>query len=166
VTSILTPVLETFDQFLIGVLLGPSAVAHYVVPMNLASRSQIVATALASALFPRLSRESGQIAGELTQRAGVALAYAFSALCGPAIILAEPFLRLWLGADFAAQAGPVARVLLVGAVRIAASTGTPGHYRQDPLGGSDPFYCHRLWPHHAVGPARGRPSLDVAKSCR
>jgi O-antigen/teichoic acid export membrane protein len=115
VSSILTPALETFDQFLIGALLGPAAVTHYVVPMNLAIRSQVLATALASALFPRLSRESGQIAADLNRRASVALAYGFSALCGPAIILAAPFLRLWLGVDFAAQAGLVARILLVGA---------------------------------------------------
>ena len=115
VSSILSPALETFDQFLIGALLGPAAVTHYVVPMNLAMRSQVLATALASALFPRLSRESGPAAAELNRRASVALAYGFSAICGPAVILAEPFLRLWLGADFALQAGLVARILLVGA---------------------------------------------------
>lgn len=115
VSSILSPVLETFDQFLIGALLGPSAIAHYVVPMSLAMRSQVVASALASALFPRMSRESGADAAELNRRASVALSYGFSAICGPAIILAEPFLRLWLGPDFAAQAGPVARILLIGA---------------------------------------------------
>ena len=33
--SLLSPLLETFDQILIGALLGPAAIAHYAVPMSL-----------------------------------------------------------------------------------------------------------------------------------
>jgi O-antigen/teichoic acid export membrane protein len=115
VTSLISPLLETFDQMLVGTLLGPAAIAHYTVPMNMATRSQIVATALAKTLFPRLSRLEREHADQLTTRAIVTLAYAYAALCAPAIILAGPFLGLWIGGNFAAAAAPVAAILLVGA---------------------------------------------------
>ena len=56
VTNLISPLLESLDQLMIGSVLGVEAVAYYAVPMNLATRSQIVAGALARALFPRLSR--------------------------------------------------------------------------------------------------------------
>jgi len=40
VSSGISPLLETFDQMLIAGLLGPASIAHYAVPMNLATRSQ------------------------------------------------------------------------------------------------------------------------------
>ncbi len=115
VTSLISPLLETCDQMLIGALLGPASIAHYAVPMNLATRSLMVATALSKTLFPRLSRLSPAEAGALAQRAVVTLAFGFAALCGPAILLAGPALTLWIGAEFASHATPVAHVLLLGA---------------------------------------------------
>ena len=114
VTGMISPMLETADQMLIGALLGPGALAHYSVPMNLVTRSQLVAAALAKTLFPRMSRLEHEEADHLTVRSTVSLAYGFAAICAPAIILAGPFLTLWLGAPFAATATPVALILLVG----------------------------------------------------
>lgn len=115
VSSLISPMLETFDQLLIGRLLGPAAVAHYAVPMSLALRSQIVAVALSKTLFPRLSREDGATARRLTEHATMALIYGFGALCGPAILIAHPFLSVWISPDFAAQSSLVAAILLFGA---------------------------------------------------
>ena len=114
VSSGLSPLLATSDQLLIGALLGPASIAHYSVPMNLGRRSQILALALGKTLFPRMSRLGPEEARKLTGRAFVTLAYGFGAVCGPAILLSGPFLRLWLGADFAGHAVPVAQILLVG----------------------------------------------------
>jgi O-antigen/teichoic acid export membrane protein len=47
VSSVISPILDTFDQMIIGRMLGAAAVAHYAVPMNLAIRSQVLAQALA-----------------------------------------------------------------------------------------------------------------------
>lgn len=115
VTSIISPLLETLDQVLIGALLGPAAIAHYAVPMNVSTRSLVLSSALAKTLFPRLSRLSPHEAAHLARRAMTTLAYGFAAVCGPAIILAGPALTLWVGADFAAYATPVAEILMVGA---------------------------------------------------
>ena len=40
VSSIISPLLASFDQFLIGSIMGVAAVAHYSVPMNLVIRTQ------------------------------------------------------------------------------------------------------------------------------
>ena len=115
VTSIISPLLEMLDQVLIGAMLGPAAVAHYAVPMNVATRSLVVSSALAKTLFPRLSRLNRADALLLAERSMLLLAYMFAAVCGPAIILAGPALRLWVGPEFAAFSTPVAEILMAGA---------------------------------------------------
>ena len=115
VTSVISPLLASIDQLLIGSTLGVSEVAHYAVPMNLATRSQLIATALARTLFPRFSRLEHNEAIGLAERAILPLGYSFGAICGPAILLAGPFMSLWIGADFSAHATPVLELLLIGA---------------------------------------------------
>ncbi len=115
VSSIVSPILESFDQMLIGVMLGASAIAHYAVPMNLTMRSQIIATALARTLFPRLSRLPPAEAKAVAEDAIVTLAYGFGAIIAGAILLSGPFLRLWVGAPIARVSTPVAEILLFGA---------------------------------------------------
>ena len=55
VSGIVIPILSSLDQFVIGSMLNVAAVAHYAVPMSLATRSQVVAGALTRTLFPRMS---------------------------------------------------------------------------------------------------------------
>lgn len=115
VTSVISPLMETLDQVLIGALLGPAAIAHYSVPMNISTRSLVISSALAKTLFPRLSRLGPEEAKILAERATVTLAFGFAAICGPAVILAGPALQLWVGPEFAAYSTPVAQILLIGA---------------------------------------------------
>jgi O-antigen/teichoic acid export membrane protein len=115
VTALIAPMLDTFDQMLIGRMMGPVAVAHYAVPMNLSVRSQVLATALARTLFPRMSRADKDSADRMARHATISLAYAFGAVCSGAIVVCGPFLRLWVGADFAGSAAPVAQILILGA---------------------------------------------------
>lgn len=115
VSSLISPVLDTFDQLLIGHMLGPVAVAHYAVPMNIAMRSQILASASARTLFPRISREDAATGRRLTASATLSLIYVFGAMCGPAIVVAGPFLEIWVGREFAQSSRLVAEILLFGA---------------------------------------------------
>ena len=55
VSGIISPILSSLDQFVIGSVLNVAAVAHYAVPMNLVTRSQVFAGALSRTLFPRMS---------------------------------------------------------------------------------------------------------------
>ena len=115
VSSLISPILATLDQMIIGWMLGAAAVAHYAVPMNLAIRSQVLAQALARTLFPRLSRETVERGRHLTGRATLSLIYVFGAVCGPAIVVIGPFLDLWVGHEFAQASTLVAQILLLGA---------------------------------------------------
>jgi O-antigen/teichoic acid export membrane protein len=115
VTNVISPLLASLDQFLIGSKIGAAAVAYYAVPMNLVTRSQIIASALTRALFPRFSRLQADEAMLLAGSAVVSLGYGLGAICGPAIVVGAAFLSLWIGADFSSHAAPVLRVLLVGA---------------------------------------------------
>lgn len=115
VTNIVGPILTSLDQFVIGSKLGPAAVSHYSVPMNLTTRVQIIAAALSRAAFPRLSRYSKEDALDLAERSIRALAYLFGAACVGALFLVEPFLTLWISPSFGQVATPVAHILLLGA---------------------------------------------------
>jgi O-antigen/teichoic acid export membrane protein len=115
VTNIVGPLLTSVDQLLVGSTLGVVAVAYYSIPMNLVTRTQIIAAALARTLFPRFSRLGGEEAKELAERAFIALGYIFGMICGSAIVLTPTFMSFWLGPDFASHATPVAELLLIGA---------------------------------------------------
>ena len=115
VTNILSPILDGADQLMVGWLLGAASVAYYTVPMNLASRTQLVAAALARTVFPRLSHLDRANATETAADAMVALAYGFGMVCSAGMLLIGPFLRLWMDPDFAAHATPVGVIVLLGA---------------------------------------------------
>lgn len=114
VSNIISPILTSLDQFLIGAKLGAAMVPFYSVPMGLSSRVQIVAGALARAVFPRLSRYERAEAVQLTEQATITLAYVFGGVCAAALFLVQPFFTLWISADFAAQATRVGQVLILG----------------------------------------------------
>ena len=115
VSSILNPILDTSNQLIVGAMLGAAAVANYSIPMTLALRSQVFATALARTLFPRNSRVSQAEADENTRNATMSLAYGFGMICAPAIFLSGPFLRLWVGPRFAFESVAVAQIVMFGA---------------------------------------------------
>jgi O-antigen/teichoic acid export membrane protein len=115
VSGIIGPILSSLDQFVIGSVLNVAAVAHYAVPMNLVTRSQVFAGALTRTLFPRMSSVGPDEARTLADRALLALAYGYGAICAPAIILTPVFFKYWIGADFAVVAAPVAEILFFGA---------------------------------------------------
>jgi O-antigen/teichoic acid export membrane protein len=114
-TNILSPILTSVDQFLIGSLSGVAAVTYYSVPMSLVTRSLIFPAALGRTFFPRMSGLGSAAATQLAQRAISALAYGHVAVCAPAIICAPLFFKYWIGPEFATVASPVAQILLFGA---------------------------------------------------
>ena len=113
-TNVLYPALASADQFVIGSVMGVTAVAHYAVPMSLVQRSVAVPVAFARTLFPRMSSQSGDTAYALATRSLSTMAYGYGAICAPAMILSPVFFRYWIGADFAAVSAPVAQMLFPG----------------------------------------------------
>lgn len=114
ITNVVGPVLHVFDRFFVGIILGASAVAYYVVPFQLVNRSQIVPGALSRALFPHLSVIDSRQARSVAIDAIVTLSAIMTPLTVIGLLIISPFLRLWVGSAFASRATPVGEVLLLG----------------------------------------------------
>lgn len=112
--SIIAPILVTFDRILIGALMGAKAVPFYAVPYSLASRMLVFSGSLSNAIFPRLAAQGESDARELSVAATTSLMAFMTILTVVAILLVDPFLRWWVGGEFAAQAEGVGEVLLWG----------------------------------------------------
>ena len=91
VSSIISPILSSADQMLIGAQLGVAAVAHYAVAMTVVVRSQMVPAALARTLFPRLSSHGPSEANGRSRPCIESLAWGYAAICAPAIVLTPIF---------------------------------------------------------------------------
>ena len=115
VSGVISPILVSADQFVIGSALGVAAVALYAIPMNLVTRSQVFPSALARTLFPRMSHAGGEDARRLARRALGSLTYGYGAICAPAIVATPLFFHYWIGPERAAIAAPVAQLLFFGA---------------------------------------------------
>lgn len=113
VSSIVGPLMVVLDRFVIGAILGVKSVTYYTVPFQLAERSTILPNAATSALFPRLAMATGKEGRDLTTRAVHALAAIMTPVIVVALLLVEPFFRLWLGAEFTVKTIPTAHILLL-----------------------------------------------------
>ena len=115
VSGVVGPLMVTFDRIIIGSMASAAAVAHYSVPNDLLQRLWIIPGSLTSALFPRLSailKNSDRL--ELGDDALKWLAFIMTPLSLLALAVVEPFLIVWLGRAFAAQASDVAHIFLFG----------------------------------------------------
>jgi O-antigen/teichoic acid export membrane protein len=116
VASFGVAILYQLDKLLIGSFLGIAAVTYYVVPGNLANRIQGFMGAATLVVFPVSAAMSAR--GDMAllsrlYRDGTRLTFILSAMLGvPMAVFAEPFLRYWMGPEFA-QHSWVVMVLLV-----------------------------------------------------
>lgn len=114
VTSIVGPLLTTLDRVVIGGVAGVKAVTYYTVPFSLASRISIIPGSLSSALFPRFSSLSATERDALLGTAVRSLAVVITPLVVAGMLIMEPFLTWWVGAEFASQSAPVGEILVIG----------------------------------------------------
>jgi O-antigen/teichoic acid export membrane protein len=115
VSNIISPLLISLDQMVLGAVLGVAAVTFYAVPFSLVMKSQIFAAAVSRTLFPRMSRETERDAQQLARRAVGGLSYSYGAICLAGVLLMRPFVTLWMGPQFAAVAVPLGQIFLLGA---------------------------------------------------
>lgn len=113
-TSIVGPLLDTIDRVVIGAVAGVKAVTYYNVPFSLAARITIIPGSLSTALFPRFSAVGTGERDELLGTAVRSLVVIITPLVVGGMLIMEPFLRWWVGADFALRAAPVGEILVVG----------------------------------------------------
>lgn len=114
VSSVIGPLLVFWDRFVIGAMISAAAVAVYVVPFNLISQVQVLPNALTGALFPRLAEVAAAHAKALTEEATAILLTIVTPITLAALLLTEPFMDLWLGAEVSGVAAPIAFILLSG----------------------------------------------------
>ena len=114
VSGVVGPILSGMERLLIGTLIGASAVTFYAVPYSLISPVTVLAGSLGAALFPLFAACSGERNRYLEARAaGVVLAVVTPLLVALAFII-QPFLGIWIDADFSREAGMVPQILILG----------------------------------------------------
>ncbi|MBR0680227.1 flippase [Roseomonas eburnea] len=113
----LTQVLLYADRFLVGALIGLTAVAFYATPLDLVMRMWILPVAVAQTLLPAIAssfRTSPERTALLVRRGALIVAGLALPACLVLVTLAEWLLWLWLGTAFAEGGGMVLRILGVG----------------------------------------------------
>ncbi|WP_162009702.1 flippase [Methylocystis heyeri] len=113
VTSLVSPLLVVLDRFVIGSMMSASAVTYYVVPFQLAERATLLPSALTQALFPRFAADSIVESRQLATLSTRALAAVTTPAMIFALLVVEPFFRLWIGPEFASNAYVTALILLL-----------------------------------------------------
>jgi O-antigen/teichoic acid export membrane protein len=113
IMSLVGSIISSCDRFFISNLSGAAAVAAYAVPSDLTNKLTIIAGSVANTLFPSLVSDS-----EDASRKTRAVSRATIALLTPAGVflvgLLEPFLKLWIGAELAAQGRMIGEIVSLG----------------------------------------------------
>jgi O-antigen/teichoic acid export membrane protein len=118
--GVVAALLADGDKIALGALRSVADVAYYAVPANVVARLGALAGMTSVFLIPRLAAtaaagdtaEAARLAGRAT-RLGLCVTIVATA---PLVAWAPELLTWWLGAAFAAESAPAARVLLVGLV--------------------------------------------------
>ncbi|HUQ48632.1 MAG TPA: flippase [Gemmatimonadaceae bacterium] len=118
VSNVVSPLLVYLDRFMLGSLIGLTAVGYYTAPFDGVMRLLILPASLMGAVFPSVSAMSAIGDHTSVKRIfGKAFAKTLMISSGPALILAFAgplLLRLWLGPVFAEQGATAIRILAVG----------------------------------------------------
>jgi O-antigen/teichoic acid export membrane protein len=120
VSSGVSPLLNYLDRFILGAVVGMSAVAFYTAPFELAARMLLIPAALAGALFPAFGALSAR-----TDRSAMRRMFArsvgsvFVIVGAVAVVLlfsADWIVAVWLGGEFGADSARALKILAVGVV--------------------------------------------------
>ncbi|MBX5481005.1 MAG: flippase [Myxococcaceae bacterium] len=147
ITGIISPIMETADRFLIGVVTGARAVTHYTVGVQLATKVRILPASLTRALFPSFSAATDK-GEELALSALSVLVGLMTPITVVGLLLIRPFETIWLGESVATHAIPVTQIILVGVwanslayipYNFLQGSGRPGHVAKLHLAEALPF---------------------------
>lgn len=103
--------ISSADRFIIGAVAGPAAVGYYSVPSSVLARVMIFPTSIGGAALPQLAARSSDEEAILARKVIRMVAMMTPCFVG-GIFLADPFLRLWMGAPFAKIATMPMQILL------------------------------------------------------
>lgn len=125
VSNIVSPALSYLDRLLIAALVPMRAVAFYGTPYDVISKVMILPYSIMAAVFPMAtSVEAGSVMARQMLADSIRLLFVMMFLVIlPFVALAYPILHAWLGAEFAAEAAPVLKILAVGVLLNALAQG-------------------------------------------
>lgn len=122
VTNVISPLMNTFDQYVIGAALGVGLVTFYAGPFELVTKLWLFTAAVYPVFFAALSRTGRRDPARSAELFATMLRVTAGALFLPAVVLvafAPEILTLWLGPEFA---GDSARVLQILAIAVFVNT--------------------------------------------
>ncbi|HZK77487.1 MAG TPA: flippase, partial [Gemmatimonadaceae bacterium] len=118
VSNVVSPLLIYLDRFMLGSLIGLTAVGYYTAPFDGVMRLLILPASLMAAVFPSVSAMSAIGDHASVQRIfNKAVARTLLIVAAPALVIAIAgpiLLRLWLGPVFAEHGSTAIRILALG----------------------------------------------------
>jgi O-antigen/teichoic acid export membrane protein len=156
VSNVISPLMNTFDQFVIGAALGVGFVALYAGPFELATKLWLVTAAVYPVFFAAFATTGTRDAARSAHLFDRMLRTMFAALFVPVVILvglAPEILGVWLGPQFTGDSARVLQILAIavfantlgqGALNLIQALGRPdltGKFHLVEL----PFYALLLW---------------------
>jgi O-antigen/teichoic acid export membrane protein len=118
VSTILGPVLGSFDRFTVGSVIGGAGLGYYSGASEGANRVLLIPVTAFSTMLPALSATDASDGRErsiaVTRAAQRQLAALLFPVCGVLVAFGPAILGFWLGSAFAASAGTALRILSVG----------------------------------------------------
>lgn len=115
VSNLISPLMTTADQFVIGSVKEVAAVPFYAVPMNIVLRTTIIPTTVTRTLFPIFSRAEHAERNAIAEAALEHLCVVMTLVYIVAVFLCGPFLNLWLGREMMERSTTVFQLLCLGA---------------------------------------------------
>ncbi len=117
VSNLISPFLVYFDRFFVGAWISLQAVAYYVTPYEIVTKSSVLTTALVSVLFPTFAGKFAVDKGKaeaIYLKARKTLSLLLFPVALLFIILGNSLLKLWLGEEFALHGTIVMQLLAIG----------------------------------------------------
>ncbi len=114
VSGMISPLLETFDRFLIGIVLGAQAVTYYTLPYQLVTKARVLPLSLSRVLFPKFSADNAKDSQALALKSLRVLLVVITPVIICGIVLLKPFMIIWVGNDIANVASPLGVILFLG----------------------------------------------------
>lgn len=117
VSNIVSPFMGYLDRFLIGFILGASAVAYYATPNEMITKIWIIPGAITSVIFPRLVQEIATNNERVKKTLLLAVSLVFILVFPIVLVLyiySYEILEVWLSSDFAENSSNILQVFCIG----------------------------------------------------
>jgi O-antigen/teichoic acid export membrane protein len=116
-SAVVSPLMVTFDRFVVGALTSVEDVTYYATPNEVLSRFLNIPAALAGVLFPAFAVTYTQAPERAAAIFGRTARFVFVSMFPLLLLsamLAPEWLRLWLGPEFAANSTTIVQLMTIG----------------------------------------------------